>query len=116
MIHVLAVPVKSLRNAAEETEAGDKHVCVCIFDKVGERDGQRIIHKAIVVVNTHGHPDHIFGNVYFDEAYMNPKDNELAESFINAPEFIKECKKAAGLSSNMDDYFDRKDAVLVAMK
>ena len=25
---------------------------------------------------------------------MNPKDNELAESFINAPEFIKECKKA----------------------
>ncbi len=35
MIHVLAVPVKSLRNAAEETEAGDKHVCVCIFDKVG---------------------------------------------------------------------------------
>ena len=24
--------------------------------------------------------------------------------------------KAAGLSSNMDDYFDRKDAVLVAMK
>ena len=38
MIHVLAVPVKSLRNAAEETEAGDKHVCVCIFDKVGERD------------------------------------------------------------------------------
>ena len=25
-------------------------------------------------------------------------------------------EKAAGLSSNMDDYFDRKDAVLVAMK
>ena len=28
MIHVLAVRVKSLRNAAEETEAGDKHVCL----------------------------------------------------------------------------------------
>ncbi|SFC50982.1 hypothetical protein [Butyrivibrio sp. YAB3001] len=35
----------------------------------------------------------IFDKVYFDEVYMNPKDNELAESFINAPEFIKECKK-----------------------
>ena len=51
MIHALAVPVKSLRNAAEETEAGDKHVCVCIFDKVGERDRQRIIHKAITALS-----------------------------------------------------------------
>ena len=51
MTHVLVDPVKSLRNAAEETEAGDKHVCVCIFDKVGERDGQIIIHKAIAALS-----------------------------------------------------------------
>ena len=51
MTHVLAVPVKSLRNAAEETEAGDKYGRAYIFGKVGERDGQRIIHKAITALS-----------------------------------------------------------------
>ena len=32
----------------------------------------------LIVVNTHGHCDHIWGNVYFDEAWMNPADNALA--------------------------------------
>lgn len=54
---------------------------------------RKITDKPIVVVNTHGHPDHIFGNVYFDKAFMNPADNELAESFKNIPEFADACKK-----------------------
>ncbi len=48
--------------------------------------------KPVMVVNTHGHPDHIFGNVYFDEAYINPKDIPLTEEFVNDPEFIKICE------------------------
>ena len=54
---------------------------------------RKITDKPIVVVNTHGHPDHIFGNVYFDKAFMNPADYELAESFKNIPEFAEACKK-----------------------
>ena len=76
-------------------EGDDK---VCVIDTMnGFTDIKSYIRKftdkPIVVVNTHGHPDHIFGNVYFDEAYLHPKDLELAESFIKLPEFVDACKK-----------------------
>ena len=45
--------------------------------------------KPLIVVNTHGHPDHIFGNMYFEEAYLHPADRDLARSFAEDPEFLK---------------------------
>lgn len=36
----------------------------------------------VIVVNTHGHGDHIFGNVYFDEAWLHPSDNALYDMFF----------------------------------
>lgn len=31
----------------------------------------------LVVINTHGHCDHVWGNVFFDKAYIHPADMEL---------------------------------------
>ena len=45
--------------------------------------------KPLTVVNTHGHPDHIFGNMFFQEAYLHPADRELARMFAEDPEYLK---------------------------
>lgn len=76
---------------------GDEKACV-IDTMNGYTDLKKAVReitdKPVIVVNTHGHPDHIFGNVYFDEAYINPKDLELAGQFVKDPEFVRECEKA----------------------
>lgn len=77
-------------------EGDDK---VCVIDTMnGYNDLYKVVRKItdkpVIVVNTHGHPDHIFGNVYFEEAYMNPKDFDLAESFFHEPDFVARCKSA----------------------
>ena len=52
---------------------------------------RRITDKPVIVINTHGHPDHIFGNVYFDRAFLHPADRPLARTFAEEPEFVQFC-------------------------
>lgn len=41
----------------------------------------------LIIVNTHGHSDHIYGNIYFKEVYIHPKDIELAKKEFEDPRF-----------------------------
>ena len=54
---------------------------------------RKITDKPVMLINTHGHPDHIYGNVYFDNAHINLKDLEIAESFIGEPAMVKRCEE-----------------------
>jgi len=54
---------------------------------------RKLTDKPLIVVNTHGHPDHIFGNVYFEEAFMNPADLPLARQFTGDPQFLEMCRE-----------------------
>ena len=68
-------------------------------------NGIEDVHKAVrtitdlplMLINTHGHCDHIFGNIYFNEAYINPVDIPLAMQQAQHREFLELCKKT-GLS------------------
>ena len=70
----------------------------CVIDTMnGYNDLYRAVReitdKPLIVVNTHGHPDHIFGNVYFDHAYLHPADLPLARMFVREPEFVEHCRE-----------------------
>lgn len=68
-------------------------------------NGIEDVHKAartitdlpLILINTHGHCDHIFGNIYFDKAYINPIDIPLATQQTQHKEFLELCEKT-GLS------------------
>ena len=47
----------------------------------------------LMVVNTHGHCDHIYGNIYFEEAYLHPLDMELARQHSGFDGFVNRMKE-----------------------
>lgn len=85
---------------------GDQKACL-IDTMVGSEDlmllVRRYTDKPVVVVNTHGHPDHIYGNIYFDKVYMNFKDLDIAKEHMANPQFLEMCKEKGKVMPPFED-------------
>ena len=64
----------------------------------GEEDLHAVVRSLtdlpVIVVNTHGHGDHVFGNMYFSEAWLHPADFPLHDMFFG---YAKEEMEKHGL-------------------
>lgn len=83
-------------NATGYFVVGDEKVLV--IDTMNGYDNikeiiREITDLPIMVVNTHGHGDHVLGNVYFDEAYIHPDEIEIVNMFLDNPEFVAACEE-----------------------
>lgn len=45
----------------------------------------------LIVINTHGHCDHVYGDIYFEKAYIHPADLPVLREHTAYPEFAQLC-------------------------
>lgn len=78
---------------------GDKKALL-IDTMNGLQDVSEIVRKItslpLMVVNTHGHWDHVYGNLFFEQVYINPKDIPLANRYFSNQQFVN-LKNISGL-------------------
>lgn len=59
----------------------------------GNEDISSVVRKItdlpVIVINTHGHMDHIYGDAYFGEAYLHPDDFALARESYSYSDYWK---------------------------
>ncbi len=75
---------------------GDRQAAV-IDTMNGVADVKRVVRTItdlpVFVINTHGHCDHIMGNIYFDKCFLHPADFPLGTEHSMFDEFVAMCKE-----------------------
>ncbi len=93
MISVLRItPRVFLLNESDKATGylviGEKRAAV-IDTMIGFSNVRKVVRSLtalpLIVLNTHGHADHVYGDAYFDRAYINPADIPLARREFSHP-------------------------------
>lgn len=61
----------------------------------------------VVVLNTHGDPDHIGGNTYFDECYINERDASIIQWALNREDRLRYIKASVGDNHELYQYIEK---------
>lgn len=75
---------------------GEKAVVIDTMNGIADVHAavREITNLPLAVFNTHGHCDHIYGNLYFDcECFLHPDDMKIAAEHIRFPNFVKLCSE-----------------------
>ena len=67
----------------------------------------------LIVIDTHGHCDHVWGNGYFEEAYIHPADIAIHDSFFAQRPDLTPCPLKPIREGEVVDLGDRKLEVIL---
>ena len=68
--------------------------CACVIDTMTgfvnvRAEVEKLTDKPLLLINTHGHSDHVGGNWSFDKAFFHPADLPVAKEALSHPVYME---------------------------